>query len=116
MFNEQQLLESQKNELAKLEEKLPAYTDQVEFAQKYSDADQLIAKQGQLLTKLTQLKKQNQKLLSQLEMLNQEINSFNEDAFLDRIHDALSQLNQETATWLSEREISFDQTDAFDLE
>lgn len=116
-------LENERTELAGIAKSLEAikaelthYPAQADLARAYPNPDQLLKEQLRLLKQLADLAKQNENLLSRLNLVNQQINSFDEADLTDRIMAALNALDQDTAKWLREREISFDQTPDFDLD
>ena len=101
--------------LATTKTELAKYQVQADFEEKYPDAKELLKKQKLLLDKLDKLSEQNQELATELGIVNQAINAFDETIYTDNIASALAELDQETSVWLKEREISFDQVEEFDL-
>ncbi|MBT8899869.1 SbcC/MukB-like Walker B domain-containing protein [Lactobacillus delbrueckii subsp. bulgaricus] len=102
--------------LATTKTELAKYQVQADFEEKYPDAKELLKKQKLLLDKLDKLSEQNQELATELGIVNQAINAFDETIYTDNIASALAELDQETSAWLKEREISFDQVAEFDLD
>lgn len=104
------------NRLETIKSELAQYQVQADFEEKHPDAKSLLTEQKRLLEELDKLAKQNQKLITKLDIVNQAIDAFDEAIYTDNIASALAELDQETSAWLKEREISFDQVVEFDLE